>query len=196
MGEDRPSSDEMLERVRRGAGAGARGTLGVYVGAAGRRARGPDVVIGFVETYGRPQTIEAIDGIEVVPRRRIPYQGVPLEEMDTEAVIARNPDIALIDELAHTNAPGSKHVKRWEDVREILDAGITVITTVNIQHVESLADIVETITGVAVRERIPDRIVDEADEVELVDITPHALRQRMLPGNIYPPARAPPPPPQ
>src|SRR4030081_2656009 len=204
MGEDRPSSDEMLERVRREAGAGARGRLRVYVGmapgvgktfamlheGARRKARGTDVVIGFVEANGRPQTIEAIDGIEVVPRRRIPYQGVTLEEMDTEAVIARNPDIALIDELAHTNAPGSKHVKRWEDVREILDAGITVITTVNIQHVESLADIVETITGVAVRERIPDRIVDEADEVELVDITPHALRQRIRHGNVYPPERA------
>jgi two-component system sensor histidine kinase KdpD len=202
--EDRPNPEQMLERVRREAGAGARGRLRVYLGmapgvgktfamlheGARRKARGTDVVIGFVETYGRPQTIDAMAGIEVVPRRRIPYQGVTLEEMDTDAVIARNPDVSLVDELAHTNAPGSKHVKRWEDVRELLDAGITVLTTVNIQHVESVADIVETITGVAVRERIPDRIVDDAEEVELVDITPHALRQRIRHGNVYPPERA------
>jgi two-component system sensor histidine kinase KdpD len=201
---DRPSADEMLERVRREAGAGARGRLRVYLGmapgvgktfamlheGARRKARGTDVVIGFVETYGRPQTIGAMSGIEVVPRRLIPYQGVTLEEMDTEAVVARGPDVALIDELAHTNAPGSKHGKRWEDVREILDAGITVLTTVNIQHVESVADIVETITGVAVRERIPDKLIDEADEVELVDVTPNALRQRIRHGNVYPPQRA------
>ena len=203
-GEDRPSSEQMLERVRREAGAGARGRLRVYLGmapgvgktfamlheGARRKARGTDVVIGFVEAYGRPQTIDAMAGIEVVPRRRIPYQGVTLEEMDTDAVIARSPDIALVDELAHTNAPGSKHAKRWEDMRELLEAGITVITTVNIQHVESLADIVETITGVAVRERIPDKVIDEADEVELVDLTPHALRQRIRHGNVYPPDRA------
>ena len=157
---------------------------------ARRKERGTDVVIGFVETYGRPQTIDAMDGMEVIPRRRTSYQGVTLEEMDTDAVVARNPDIALIDELAHTNAPGSKHAKRWEDVRQILDGGITVITTVNIQHLESVADIVETITGVAVRERIPDQLIDEADEVELVDITPHALRQRIRHGNVYPPERA------
>lgn len=202
--EPRPSADEMLERVRREAGAGARGRLRVYVGMApgvgktfemlheGRRRkeRGTDVVAGFVETYGRPLTIEAIGDLEVIPRKKIPYQGVTLEELDTDAVIARHPDVALVDELAHTNAPGSKNEKRWQDVQELLDAGITVLSTVNIQHVESLADIVETITGVAVRERIPDRIIDEADEVELVDLTPHALRQRIRHGNVYPPDRA------
>jgi two-component system sensor histidine kinase KdpD len=202
--DDRPTADEMLERVRRQAGAGARGRLKVYVGMApgvgktfamlneGRRRkqRGTDVVIGFVETYGRPHTIEAIGDLEVVPRRRIPYKGVTLEELDTEAVISRKPAVALVDELAHTNAPGSNHDKRWQDVRDLLDAGITVISTVNIQHVESLADIVESITGVAVRERIPDKIVDDADEIEIVDITPHALRQRIRHGNVYPPERA------
>jgi two-component system, OmpR family, sensor histidine kinase KdpD len=201
---DRPTADEMLERVRRQAGAGARGRLRVYVGMApgvgktfsmlneGRRRklRGTDVVVGFVETYSRPQTVEAIGDLEIVPRRRVPYKGVTLEEMDTEAVIARDPDVALVDELAHTNAPGSKHEKRWQDVEDLLAAGITVISTVNIQHVESLADIVESITGVAVRERIPDLIVDRADEVELVDVTPNALRQRIRHGNVYPPERA------
>ena len=201
---ERPTSEKMLERVRRQAGAGARGRLRVYLGMApgvgktfamlneGRRRkeRGTDVVIGFVETYGRPQTIAAIGDLETVPRRRIAYKGTTLDELDTEAVIARRPDVALVDELAHTNAPGSKHEKRWQDVQDLLDAGITVLSTVNIQHVESLADIVQTVTGVAVRERIPDKIVDDADEIELVDITPHGLRQRIRHGNVYPPERA------
>jgi two-component system sensor histidine kinase KdpD len=203
-GDERPSADELLERVRRQAGAGAEGRLRVYVGMApgvgktfamlneGRRrkSRGTDVVVGFVETYGRPLTIEAIGDLEVVPRRQIPYKGVTLEELDTDAVLQRSPDVALIDELAHTNAPGSKHEKRWQDVKDLLAAGITVLSTVNIQHVESLADIVESITGVTVRERIPDRILDEADEIELVDITPHALQQRIRHGNVYPRERA------
>jgi two-component system, OmpR family, sensor histidine kinase KdpD len=201
---ERPTAEEMLERVRRQAGAGARGRLRVYLGMApgvgktfamlneGRRRkeRGTDVVVGFVETYGRPQTIAAVGNLEVVPRKKIPYKGVTLEELDAQAVIERSPDVALVDELAHTNAPGSTHPKRWQDVQELLDAGITVLSTVNIQHVESLADIVETITGVAVRERIPDKIIDDADEVELVDITPHGLRQRIRHGNVYPPERA------
>ena len=128
--------------------------------------------------------------LEVVQRKQIPYKGVTLQEMDTEAVIRRRPAAALVDELAHTNAPGSKHEKRWQDVEDLLEAGITVISTVNIQHVESLADIVENITGVQVKERVPDRVIDEADEVELIDMSPHALRQRMRHGNIYPPERA------
>ena len=194
----------MLERVRTIAGEGAKGRLRIYLGMApgvgktfamlneGRRrkARGTDVVVGFVETYGRPRTIEAIGDLEIVPRKKIPYSGTVVEEMDTVAVIRRNPDVALVDELAHTNAPGSVHEKRWQDVRDLLDAGITVLSTVNVQHLDSLADIVESITGVAVRERIPDKIVDEADEIELVDLTPHALRQRIEHGNVYPPDRA------
>src|SRR5215470_3885833 len=194
----------MLERVRREAGAGARGRHRVYLGIAPgvgktytaleelhrRRERGTDAVIGFLETHNRPRTAELAEGLEVVPRAKIPYRGVTVEEMDTDAVIRRHPAVALVDELAHTNAPGSKHAKRWQDVEDLLAAGITVISTVNIQHLESLADIVENITGVQVRERIPDRVIDDADEVELIDMSPHALRQRMRHGNIYPPERA------
>lgn len=200
----RPTPEEMLERVRAEACAGGRGRLRIYLGMAPgvgktyemlqegrrRRERGVDVVVGFVETHGRVHTAEAIADLEVVPRKRVPYKGVVLEEMDAEMVIRRKPDVALVDELAHSNAPGSMHPKRWMDVEELLDAGITVIATVNVQHLESLADIVESITGVLVRERIPDRIIHDADEVEIVDITPHALRQRMRHGNVYPPDRA------
>lgn len=202
--ERRPSAEEMLERVRREAGAGARGRHRVYLGIAPgvgktytaleelhrRKERGTDVVIGFLETHGRQKTADLAAGLETVPRKQIPYKGVTLEEMDTDAVVARRPAVALVDELAHTNAPGSTHQKRWEDVEDLLDAGITVISTVNIQHLESLADIIENITGVKVHERVPDRLIDQADEVELIDMTPHALRRRMEHGNIYPEDRA------
>src|SRR5205823_8442306 len=123
---------------------------------------------------------------EVLPRKKVTYRGVTLEEMDTEAIIARHPKVVLIDELAHTNVPGSKHAKRYQDVLEILDAGIDVVTTLNIQHLESLNDLVASITGVRVRETLPDWVLDQADEVELIDISPYALRQRMKHGNIYP----------
>lgn len=202
--EKRPSADEVLERVRRQAGAGARGRLIVYLGMAPgvgktysalqelhrRKARHTDVAIGFVETYNRPLTIEAIGDLEIIPRKQIPYRGIILEELDVDAVIRRHPAVVLVDELAHTNAPGSKHAKRWQDVEEIVSNGITVISTVNIQHVDSLADIVENITGVEIRERIPEHVLDEADEIELVDMAPHALRQRIRHGNVYPPERA------
>ena len=154
-----------------------------------RESRGTDVVVGYVETHGRPQTQAQLGDLEIIPRKRVTYRGVTLEEMDTEAIIARHPKVALIDELAHTNVPGSKHVKRYQDVEEILDAGINVITTLNIQHLESLNDLVASITGVRVRETLPDWILDQADEVELIDISPYALRQRMRHGNIYPPDR-------
>jgi two-component system sensor histidine kinase KdpD len=200
----RPTAEEMLDRVRQEAGAGARGRHRVYLGIAPgvgktytaleellrRKQRGTDVVIGFIESHGRPKTAELASALEQVPRKQISYRGVVVEEMDTEAVIARHPAVALVDELAHTNAPGSRHEKRWQDVDDLLAAGITVISTVNIQHLESLADIVENITGVHVRERVPDRVIDDADEVELIDMSPHALRQRMRHGNIYPPDRA------
>src|SRR5579884_2301710 len=200
----RPSAEEMLDRVRRQAGAGARGRHRIYLGIAPgvgktftaleelhrRRERGTDAVIGFLETHGRPKTAELAAGLEVVPRTHIPYKGVIVAEMDTPAVIRRQPAVALVDELAHTNAPGSQHEKRWQDVEDLLTAGITVISTVNIQHLESLADIVQSITGVQVRERVPDHVIDAADEVELIDMSPHALRQRMRHGNIYPPERA------
>jgi two-component system sensor histidine kinase KdpD len=200
----RPSPEQMLERVRREAGAGARGRHRMYVGMAPgvgktfaaleelkrRNARATDCVVGYVETYGRPLTMAAIGDLEVVPRAKIEYQGVTLEEMDLDAIIARDPDVVLVDEIAHTNAPGSRHTKRWQDAEELLDHGITVISTMNIQHLESLADIVENITGVKVHERVPDDVLDRADEVQLVDMTPHALRQRIRHGNVYPPERA------
>ena len=147
--------------------------------------RGTDVVVGFVETHGRPHTAEQLDGLEVVPRRTISYRGSTFEEMDVDAVLARRPAVALVDELAHTNVPGSRNEKRWQDVEELLEAGIEVITTVNIQHLESLNDVVEKITGVPQRERVPDSVVRSADQVELVDMSPEALRRRMAHGNIY-----------
>ena len=177
-----------------------RGTLRVYLGMAPgagktysmlgegqrRKARGSDIVLAYVETYGRKKTEEMLRGLEVVPRRTLTYRGATFTEMDLDAVLARRPQIALVDELAHTNVPGSKHDKRWQDVEALLDAGITVISTVNVQHLESLNDVVERITGVKQRERIPDEVVRRADQIELVDITPEALRRRMAHGNIYP----------
>src|SRR5579862_5439043 len=178
---------------------GHRGSLRIYLGSAAgvgktyamlceghRRAeRGTDVVVGFVETHGRPHTAALIDGLEVVPRARIPYRDTTFEEMDVDAVLARKPEVALVDELAHTNVPGSRNAKRWQDVEELLNAGIEVITNVNVQHLESLNDVVEKITGVPQRETVPDAVVRAADQVELVDMTPEALRRRMAHGNIY-----------
>jgi two-component system sensor histidine kinase KdpD len=156
-----------------------------------RRDRGSDVVIGFAEPHERALTERLVEGLEVVPRTVVDYRGCRLEEMDTDAVLRRRPRVALIDELAHTNVPGSgRHEKRWQDVLEILAAGIDVITTVNIQHLESLADDVEQMTGTHVRERVPDWVVRKADQTELVDSSPEQLRRRMLHGNIYPQDRA------
>ena len=176
-------------RVYLASAAGAGKTYAMLNEGHRRESRGTDVVVGYVETHGRAQTQAQIGDLEVIPRKQVTYRGVTLEEMDTEAVIARHPKVALIDELAHTNVPGSKNVKRYQDVEEILDAGINVITTLNIQHLESLNDLVASITGVRVRETLPDWILDQADEVELIDISPYALRQRMKHGNIYPPER-------
>src|SRR5690242_3336542 len=176
-------------RVYLGAVAGAGKTYAMLNEGHRRESRGTDVVVGYVETHGRSQTQAQIGDLEIIPRKKVTYRGVTLEEMDTDAIIARHPKVALIDELAHTNVPGSKHVKRYQDVLEILDAGIDVVTTLNIQHLESLNDLVASITGVRVRETLPDWILDQADEVELIDISPHALRQRMKHGNIYPPER-------
>jgi two-component system sensor histidine kinase KdpD len=176
-------------RVYLAAAAGAGKTYAMLNEGHRRKARGSDVVIGYVETHRRAQTEAQIGDLEVIPRKKISYRGVTLEEMDTEAIIARRPKVVLVDELAHTNVPESKHTKRYQDVQEILDAGIDVVTTLNIQHLESLNDLVASITGVRVRETLPDRILDQADEVELVDISPHALRRRMQHGNIYPTER-------
>src|ERR1017187_2444588 len=177
-----------------------RGQLRIYLGAAAgvgktfamlgeghrRISRGADVVVAFVETHGRRRTAEQMLGLEVMPRAKVPYRDTVFDEMDLDAVLARRPHIALVDELAHTNVPGSPHVKRWQDVEELLEAGIDFITTVNIQHLESLNDVVMKITGVVQRETVPDAVVRAADQVELVDMTPEALRRRMAHGNIYP----------
>lgn len=176
-------------RVYLGAAAGVGKTYAMLNEGRRRKERGTDVVVGYVETHKRPQTQAQIGNLEVLPRKRIHYRGVVLEEMDTEALLVHHPQVALVDELAHTNIPGSRHHKRYKDVLELLDAGIDVITTLNVQHLESLNDLVESITGIRVRETLPDSVLDEADEIELVDIAPRALRQRMLHGNIYPPER-------
>jgi two-component system sensor histidine kinase KdpD len=199
--DQRPTAEEMLARV--GATEGGRGRLRVYLGMAPgvgktfrmleeghrRSERGTDLIVGFVEAHGRPETEKLLDGLEIVPRRRIEHRGVAIEEMDTDAILARAPAVALVDELAHTNAPGSSRSKRWEDVQVLLDAGIDVVSTCNIQHLDSVADAVATITGAPVNERIPDEVLAAADEVELVDMSPFALRQRMRHGNVYPPER-------
>src|SRR5512139_366778 len=176
-----------------------RGRLRIYLGAApgvgktyamlaegGRRAqRGTDVVVGYVETHDRPRTSALLDGLEVLPRKTMTHRGARFTELDTDAVIARRPEVALIDELAHTNVPESRRAKRWQDIAEILDAGIDVISTVNIQHLESVNDVVEKITGVPQRETVPDEVVRRAGQIELVDMAPEALRRRMAHGNIY-----------
>jgi two-component system sensor histidine kinase KdpD len=146
-----------------------------------------DVVAGFVETYGRADTEAQIGALEVVPRKRIPYRGVGIEEMDLDAILARRPAVALVDELAHTNIPGSRHAKRFEDVLELLDAGIHVMTAVNIQHIETLNDTIARITGVRVRETVPDTFLDRADEVINVDVTTEELRSRLRQGKVYRP---------
>jgi two-component system sensor histidine kinase KdpD len=175
--------------VHLGYAAGVGKTMAMLGEGRRRRERGTDVVVGFVEDHGRAKTREAIGGLEVIPRARIPYRGAVFEEMDTDAVIARHPEVALVDELAHTNVPGSRHPKRWQDVEQLLEAGISVITTVNIQHLESVNDVVERITGAKQRETIPDGIVRAADQIELVDLSPWGLRRRMAHGNIYPPEK-------
>jgi two-component system sensor histidine kinase KdpD len=200
---ERPNPDALLARIK-AEEQSTQSKLRIYLGAAPgvgktytmlqeghrRRERGTDVVIGFLETHGRPHTIEQVGDLEIVPPREVPYKGVIAHEMDTDAVIARRPTVALVDELAHTNVSGSRHEKRYEDVRDLLDAGITVIATLNIQHIESLNDIVKQVTGVPVRETVPDWVVDQAEQVELIDMAPEALIQRMKHGNIYPPEQA------
>jgi two-component system sensor histidine kinase KdpD len=177
----------------------ARGTLRVYLGAAPgvgktvdmlsearrRKERGTDVVIGVCETHGRKYTAALMEGLEQVPLREVSHRGTVLRELDLDALLERRPEVALVDELAHTNAPGSVHRKRWQDVETLLDAGINVISTVNIQHLESLNDVVEAITGVRQQETVPDEVVRAADQIELVDMSPHALRRRLAHGNVY-----------
>ena len=198
--ESRPSPDALLETAERE----GRGRLKIFLGAApgvgktyemlmsgrARLADGIDVVIGVVETHGRRETQALVEGFEVVPRKAVDYKGRTLEEMDLDAIIARRPALALVDELAHTNAPGSRHPKRYLDVQELLSQGIDVYTTLNIQHVESLNDIVAQITRVTVRETVPDSIIDRADDVEIIDLTPDDLIKRLHEGKVYVPSTA------
>ena len=196
----RQTPEQFLHLIRRQ----ERGRLKVYLGSSagvgktyamlreGQRLKkqGVDVAIGMVETHGRPETAEQIGDIEVIPSRTIEYRGVTLREMDLDAILARHPTVCLIDELAHTNAPGSRHAKRYQDVEEVLRAGIHVITTVNVQHLESLYDQVERISGVKVKERLPDSVIGEADQIVNVDVSTEDLLERMRAGKIYPPERA------
>ena len=195
----RPSPEQFLNLIRRQ----TRGRLKVYLGSAagvgktyamlreGHRlkAQGVDVVIGLVETHGRAETAEQIANLEIIPPRVIEYRGVTLSEMNVDAVLARRPTVCLVDELAHTNAPGSRHPKRYQDVEDLLHAGIHVITTVNIQHLESLYDEIERVTTVKVKERIPDRVLAEADQLVNIDISVEDLIERLNTGKIYPTER-------
>jgi len=200
--EQRPSPEALLEAARRE--HGGLGRLKIFVGAApgvgktyemlqsahAKLKAGADVVVGFVETHGRAETEALLRGLEVIPRKRIDYNNQILEEMDLDAVIARRPQIVLVDELAHTNAAGSRHPKRYLDVEELLSRGIDVYTAVNIQHIESLNDVVAQITHVRVRETVPDSIFDRADAIELIDLTPDDLIQRLKEGKVYVPKQA------
>src|ERR1700750_1318076 len=200
--EQRPSPEALLEAARRE--HGGLGRLKIFVGAApgvgktyemlqsahAKLKAGADIVVGFVETHGRAETEALLRGLEVIPRKRIDYNNQVLEEMDLDAVIARRPQIALVDELAHRNVKGSRHPKRYLDVEELMSHGIDVYTTVNIQHIESLNDVVAQITHVRVRETVPDSVFDRADAVELVDLTPDDLIQRLKEGKVYVPKQA------
>lgn len=195
----RPSADALLARIQ----AHERARLRIYVGAApgvgktyamlreahALRERGTDVVIGIVETYGRQETAAQLKDLEVVPRRTVDYRGVAIEELDVDAIIVRKPQVCVVDELAHTNAPGSRNEKRYQDVTDILGAGIHVLTAVNIQHIETLNDAVAKVTGVRVRETIPDTFLERADEVINVDVTVEELRDRLREGKIYKPEK-------
>lgn len=192
-----PSSEELLEGIVKG--AHKRGHHKIIIGAApgvGKTFRmlqeaqnlkklGVDVVVGYFEPHGRAETMALLDGLKIVPRKTIDYKGIKLEEMDPEAIIRRHPQTVLVDELAHTNVRGSAHEKRYEDVEDILSAGISVVSTVNIQHIESLNDLVTRITGIQVHERVPDSLIDSADEVVLVDISVEELQDRLKKGKIY-----------
>lgn len=202
----RPTPEELLRRyglATRHESRG-RGRLRIFLGAApgvgksyaklndARRVAdsGRDVVVGFVESHGRAETEAQIGDLEVIPRLRVPYRGVIVEEMDTAAVLRRAPEVVLVDELAHTNAPGSPRTKRYADVETLLDAGIDVVTTLNVQHLEGLQDVIAGITGVEVRETVPDRVLDEATEIQLIDLPVDALIERLEHGKVYPPDRA------
>ena len=178
-----------LLRVYLGAAPGVGKTYAMLSEGQRRRERGTDVVVGIVQTYGRQKTAAMLRGLEILSPRRLEYRGSAFDELDADALIRRHPDVALVDELAHTNVPGSRRAKRWEDVLDVLAEGIDVITTLNVQHLASLNDVVAKITGVRQLETVPDWILDLADQVELVDMSPYSLQRRMIHGNVYPDPR-------
>ena len=201
MNDHRPDPDSLLHQINAQAAKVQRGRLKIFFGAAAgvgktytmldtahlRKTEGVDVVVGYVEPHPRPETLERLEGLEAIPPRLIEYKGSPLREFDLDAALVRKPTLILVDELAHTNVPGSRHPKRWQDVEELLAAGIDVYTTVNVQHIESLRDVVAQITGVTVQETVPDAIIESADEVELIDLAPEDLIKRLKEGKIYQP---------
>ena len=200
----RPDPDELLAQVQSEEQQSKRGRLKIFLGyAAGvgktyamleaahqRKAEGVDVVVGYVETHKRVETELLVNGLEVIPRRQITYHNVQLTEMDIDAILNRKPQLVLVDELAHTNAPGSRHPKRHLDVEELLECGINVYTTLNIQHIESLNDVVAQITGTKVRETVPDSVIDAVTDIELIDLPPDELIKRLQDGKVYIPDQA------
>jgi two-component system sensor histidine kinase KdpD len=197
--DNRPDPDELLASLKFEEEKSKRGKLKIFFGmCAGvgktytmlqtgqaEKLKGKDIIIGYVETHNRKETAELVNGFEVIPRKSYPYKSTSVQEMDLDAIITRKPEVVLVDELAHTNAPGSRHIKRFQDVLEILDNGINVYTTVNVQHLESRSDTVAQITGIIVRETLPDEVFESADEVEVVDLTPDELLQRLSDGKVY-----------
>src|SRR3989442_15320593 len=187
---------ELVERARRGRlklyvgfAAGVGKTYRMLQEAHDLRRRGVDVVVAYIETHGRAETAALVEGLEVVPRRRIEYRGVPVEEMDVEAAVRRRPQIAVVDEIPHTNAPGSPNRKRWQDVLALLDAGINVLGALNVQHLESLNGLIERVTGVSVRETVPDSFLKQADQVVNLDLAVEDLQERLQQGKIYAPEK-------
>jgi len=198
--EGRPSPEALLAAAKQegrgrlkiflGAAPGVGKTYEMLLAAQARRRDGVDVVVGIVETHGRRETEELLEGLEVIPRRQVGYKGHLLAEMDLDAILRRRPELVLVDELAHANAPGSRHPKRYLDVEELIAAGIDVFATLNIQHVESLNDVVARITRIRVRETVPDSILDQADDIEVVDLSPGDLIKRLREGKVYVPQQA------
>ena len=202
--DNRPDPDELLASLKLEEEKSKRGKLKIFFGmcagvgktytmlqtAQAEKLKGNDIIIGYVETHNREETAELVEGFELIPRKIYEYKSTSVQEMDLDAIIARKPQIVLVDELAHTNAPGSRHTKRYQDVQEILENGINVYTTLNVQHLESRSETVAQITGIIVRETVPDEIFENADEVELVDLTPEELLQRLSEGKVYTPERS------